>query len=134
MTIRKNAQFSNKCEIRDRDLNWSDIEFCVSDVMLKEELKELEQAIKDRNCVEILDGACDVAVIALNTCYKLFRLFNLNHDESLYRTEKAFEIVTDSNLSKIKLDGTVNVVDNKVKKPDTFKAPDFTKLLEDILK
>lgn len=133
MTIKKNTEFSNKCELRGRSVTWNDMKFCVSDVMLKEELSELEQAINNKDYHEIIDGACDVAVIALNTCYKMFRLLGLDHQDATERTQKAFNIVCDSNLSKICKDGTIIIKDGKVKKPTTFVAPDFSELLNGLV-
>jgi len=128
--IEKNTAFSNKCEIRDKIVTWQDIEFATSDLMLQEEVRELIDAVSKRDEAETLDGAYDIAVISLNVAYKLFRNLGFDHLESCERTKEGFDIVLNSNLSKIKPDGTIDIDENgKVMKPDTFIKPNFTDLL-----
>jgi hypothetical protein len=128
--VSKNAEFSHKLELAKKEVSWEYLDFSF-DNLLREEFNELGAALKDKDEVEILDGAFDVSVIALNIAYKLFRMKGLNHEEAALRTEEGFHRVLDSNLSKLHPDGTVKYrEDGKVLKPETFRAPVFEDLLK----
>ncbi len=127
--VSKNAEFSDKLELARNKVTWEYLEFSYSN-LLQEEFNELGAALKEKDEVEVLDGAFDVSVIALNIAYKLFRQKGCNHEEAKLKTEEGFHRVLDSNLSKLHPDGTVKFrEDGKVMKPETFKPPVFDDLL-----
>jgi hypothetical protein len=128
--VSKNAEFSDKLELSRNTVTWDYLGFSF-DNLLREEFNELGDAIKDKDEVELLDGAFDVSVIALNIAYKLFRMKGCSHEEAQLKTEEGFHRVLDSNLSKLHPDGTVKFRDDgKVMKPETFRAPVFEDLLK----
>lgn len=129
--IEKNTLFSHRCELKDgeKEVDWGTLEFAVDDKMLKEEYLELFNAVIDKDEVNVLDGAYDVSVIALNIAYKLFRMKGFNHEQATIKTELGFHRVLDSNLSKIKPDGTVEYNGDKVAKPSTYFKPKLDDLL-----
>ena len=59
--------------------------------LLKEELKELEQGIKNKNLVEIMDAFCDLEYVLLGSVIE-FGMFNM--------FQKNFNLVHESNMSK----------------------------------
>ncbi len=128
--VSKNAEFSHKLELAKNAPTWEYINFSV-DNLLREEFNELSDAIKEKDEIEVLDGAFDVSVIALNIAYKLFRLKGFTHEQAVAKTEDGFHRVLDSNLSKLHPDGTVKYrEDGKVLKPSTFFSPVFEDLLK----
>lgn len=72
----KNIEFSYKCEFNSGQklVKWSDIEFSTGEHMLMEEIEETKKGLDENNKIEILDGAGDVMVIALNLIYKMSNL------------------------------------------------------------
>lgn len=128
--VSKNAVFSDKLELVRNEVTWDYLKFSHNN-LLQEEFNELGNAIDEKDEIEILDGAFDVSVIALNIAYKLFRKNGLDHEEAVKRTEEGFHRVLDSNLSKLQEDGTVKFrEDGKVMKPESFKPPFFDDLLK----
>jgi hypothetical protein len=127
--VSKNAEFSDKLELSRNKVTWDYLWFSY-DNLLREEFNELGAAIKEKDEIELLDGAFDVSVIALNIAYKLFRQKGCSHEEAKLKTEEGFHRVLDSNLSKLHPDGTVKFrEDGKVMKPETFRSPVFDDLL-----
>ena len=105
--LEKNMEFSEKFEIPNNKLDYDYLEFSAGQSMLSEEVRELKEAIKLKDDVEILDGAIDVAVIALNIAYKLFRMKGYNPTVATIKSKEAFKEVIDSNMSKLTKDGRV---------------------------
>lgn len=134
----KNIEFCERAELQSPHQNnkldkWVYLEWCASDALLGEEVSELRQAITGHDEVETLDGAYDVAIIALNIAYKLFRKKGLSENEAVKRTFEGFDRTVDSNLSKLKNDNIFKPVfrdDGKVMKGDNFIAPFYSDLLE----
>lgn len=115
--------------------------------LIKEELKELEQAIEDNNFIEVIDALFDLSYVVNGTGVA----FGIDMD-------KAFEIGHESNMSKLcqTEDEAIKTVEsytalgintnyrksnqcdyyvvyhvktNKILKSINFKLPDFTKML-----
>lgn len=59
-----------------RELTKEELDF--RDSLLREEIRELREAIIDDNRVEILDALCDIIYVALGTCNTM----SINHDFS----------------------------------------------------
>lgn len=135
--IRLNTIFVDKVELAQNNpivTNLSNleeiIEFSFHNLLL-EEVDELRIGLKDKSDIEILDGALDVAVVALNIAYKLFRSKGLPDYEAYYRTNLAFGEVIRSNLSKINAKGEVVFAPNgKVVKPMNYVRPELEQYLD----
>ncbi len=103
------------------------------DNLLQEEFDELHDAILNKNDVEIIDGAIDCAVIALNIAYKLFRLKGFESGEAYTRTYNSFGEVIKSNLSKVNDKGEASFNESgKVIKGSSYFAPNLTPYLEPV--
>lgn len=126
--IEMNCKFSEELELHPdnpKDLNWNYIKYSC-DNLLKEEFLELQEAIYKCDKPEVLDGAFDVAVVALNIAYKLFRLTGDMPVDACYKVEEGFRRVLESNLSKLPVTFSE---DGKVKKGDNFFKPNFEDLI-----
>lgn len=80
----------NQIAGNDSKLTWADMKFQVK--LLQDELDETKEAIENKDTVELLDGAADVAVVLFGLIRKL-EILGFNVDHALYR-------VSDNNLSK----------------------------------
>lgn len=135
--IRLNTIFSDKLELAANNPilqsltdPYDVVEFSYANLLL-EEVEELRIALKEKNDVEILDGALDVAVVSLNIAYKLFRSKGLSDYESYHRTQLSFAEVIKSNLSKINIKGeVVFATDGKVLKPNSYTPPNLYPYLD----
>ena len=85
--------------------------------LIKEELSELDQAIREKNIVEVADALTDILYVT----YGAGHAFGINLD-------KCFEEVQNSNMSKLGEDGKpiYNSKGKVMKGPNYFK-PDLTK-------
>jgi len=130
--IKRNIEFSNTVELHkdnpmtDGKVTWPYIQKTI--LFLEEEMDETYDAYFKKDRVELLDGALDVAVVALNLAYKLFRLYEFTHEEAELKVLESFNEVIESNMSKRSPDGSVSFDRNgKVKKPETFKPVSLDK-------
>lgn len=130
--IKLNARFARDVElhgdnpIASSGVTWEYIQKSLK--FLEEEIDETYDGFFRRDKEDTLDGALDVAVVALNLAYKLFRMSGFDHDQSVKKTEDSFKEVIDSNLSKITPCGSVFFDANgKVIKPETFKPVNLKK-------
>ena len=95
-----------------------------------DKLNEINQAIRryyaqsdvvSPDLIEAIDAITDIEVINLGTAVT----YGVDAD-------RAFGIVHDSNMSKVFPDGTMHKNEfGKVIKPDTYRAPDLTVMLND---
>ena len=87
--------------------------------LIKEELDELEKAIKDKDIIEVADALTDILYVT----YGAGHAFGINLD-------KCFNEVQQSNMSKLGADGKpiYNELGKVMKGPNYFK-PDFSKFL-----
>jgi NTP pyrophosphatase (non-canonical NTP hydrolase) len=133
----KNLEFSYRGELQNPNFEdkykdvWEYLDFSRGDTMLAEEVRELNQAIDEKDPIETLDGAYDVAVIALNIPFKYFMSLGLSEDEAMRRTKEGFMRVVDSNLSKLDTTKFVAEFDpsGKILKGGGFRPPVFDDLL-----
>ena len=88
--------------------------------LIKEELEELNQAIKDKDIKEVADALTDILYVT----YGAGHAFGVNLD-------KCFEEVQQSNMSKLGTDGKpiYNESGKVMKGPNYFK-PDLSKFLK----
>ena len=88
--------------------------------LIKEELEELNQAIKDRDMKEVADALTDILYVT----YGAGHAFGINLD-------KCFDEVQKSNMSKLGTDGKpiYNESGKVMKGPNYFK-PDLNKFLK----
>ena len=88
--------------------------------LIKEELEELNQAIKDKDMKEVADALTDILYVT----YGAGHAFGINLDE-------CFDEVQKSNMSKLGKDGKpiYNESGKVMKGPNYFK-PDLNKLLK----
>lgn len=88
--------------------------------LIKEELRELQEAIECGNIVEVADALTDILYVV----YGAGAAFGIDLDA-------CFEEVHDSNMSKLMPDGTVKRrEDGKVLKGPNFFQPDLKKVLD----
>ena len=89
--------------------------------LIKEELLELENAIKENNLVETADALTDILYVT----YGAGHAFGIDLD-------KCFEEVQKSNMSKLdKLGQPIYDVSGKVMKGPLYFKPNFKKILND---
>ena len=85
--------------------------------LIKEELSELDQAIKEKNIVEVADALTDILYVT----YGAGHAFGIDLD-------KCFEEVQNSNMSKLGLDGKPIFNDKgKVMKGPKYFKPNLSK-------
>ncbi len=88
--------------------------------LIKEELEELNQAIKDNDIKEVADALTDILYVT----YGAGHAFGIDLD-------KCFEEVQKSNMSKLGLDGKpIYNDDGKVMKGPKYFKPDLTKFIK----
>jgi len=88
--------------------------------LIKEELEELNQAIKDKNIREIADALTDILYVT----YGAGHAFGINLDQ-------CFDEVQKSNMSKLGADGRPIYNENgKVMKGPNYFKPDLNKFLK----
>jgi len=88
--------------------------------LIKEELEELNKAIKDKDIKEVADALTDILYVT----YGAGHAFGINLD-------KCFDEVQQSNMSKLGSDGKPIYNENgKVMKGPNYFKPDLKKLLE----
>ena len=106
--VKKKAEFPNEKIIKLRyDL-------------IKEELEELGQAIKDRDIKEVADALTDILYVT----YGAGHAFGINLD-------KCFEEVQSSNMSKLDINGKPIYNENgKVMKGPNYFKPDLSKFIK----
>ena len=87
--------------------------------LIKEELEELQQAMKDKNLLEVADALTDILYVT----YGAGHAFGIDLD-------KCFEEVQNSNMSKLGSDGKplYNESGKVMKGPNYFK-PDLSKFI-----
>jgi predicted HAD superfamily Cof-like phosphohydrolase len=88
--------------------------------LIDEELKELRQALDERNLIEVADALTDLLYVV----YGAGHSFGVNLD-------KCFEEVHNSNMSKLDEDGEpIYREDGKVLKGPNYWAPDLKRVLD----
>ena len=103
--MNKAMQFSEQFEIANNELGYEYLEKSFG--YLAEEFKELEQALKNKDDIEILDGAYDVAFVAINIAYKLIRQKGFKDLPARARNISGFLAVCENNLTKLDENGKV---------------------------
>lgn len=135
-TIELNCEFSNSLELDPRNpylqkygLDYGYLTYSW-DKILREETTEIGRAIAEKNDVEIIDGAFDTAVVALNIAYKAFRMKGFGHEEAAAKTEEGFRRVCLNNLTKLNENGKPEFNEQgKVIKPEGYKKVELQDLL-----
>jgi predicted HAD superfamily Cof-like phosphohydrolase len=88
--------------------------------LIKEELEELNKAIKDKDMKEVADALTDILYVT----YGAGHAFGINLD-------KCFDEVQESNMSKLGVDGKPIYNENgKVMKGPNYFKPDLNKFLK----
>ena len=88
--------------------------------LIKEELEELGQALKDRDIKEVADALTDILYVT----YGAGHAFGINLD-------KCFEEVQSSNMSKLDINGKPIYNENgKVMKGPNYFKPDLSKFIK----
>tara|TARA_B100001029_G_C15002141_1_gene418758 strand:- start:53 stop:424 length:372 start_codon:yes stop_codon:yes gene_type:complete len=106
--VKKNAELSTN-KINDLRIN-----------LIKEELSELQKALKEKDIIEVADALTDILYVT----YGAGHAFGINLD-------KCFEEIQNSNMSKLGNDGRpiYNDTGKVMKGPNYFK-PDLTKFIK----
>ena len=87
--------------------------------LIQEELEELNDAMLDRNIVEVADALADLLYVVYGTAV----VYGINMEPIVQEVHR-------SNMSKIALDGSVEYDERgKVMKPETFEEPQLRGLL-----
>lgn len=87
--------------------------------LIHEEVRELNQAVEERNNVEVADALCDIIVVTIGMMVSLDLPIQALWDE-----------VMRSNMAKINPDGSVTRrADGKVLKPEGWTPPDLAGVL-----
>ena len=88
--------------------------------LIKEELEELTEAMKDENLLEVADALTDILYVT----YGAGHAFGINLD-------KCFDEVQNSNMSKLGEDGKpIYNEDGKVMKGPNYFKPDLSKYIK----
>ena len=118
-SVKKFMQTFNQ-EIKDKTEFPSDKIVKLRYELIKEELEELNQAIKDKDLKEIADALTDILYVT----YGAGHAFGVNLD-------KCFDEVQKSNMSKLGIDGKpIYNEDGKVMKGPNYFKPDLNKFLK----
>lgn len=135
--IELNCEFAEKIELDPRNsylqkygLDYGYLTYSWDNI-LREETSEIGAAIAQKDDVEILDGAFDTAVVALNLAYKLLRMKGFDHKEASKRTEEGFKRVCENNLTKLNANGKPEFnEEGKAVKPTGYKSVELGDLLK----
>lgn len=132
-TIDLFCQFADKLELaKDENHNYINnpsFEFMQRRMdFLDEEVNELREGIKQKDLVEILDGAIDTTFIAMTQAYHLFRATGHDHIASVTGVRSSMLMVGMANMLKNKPTGK----GEKITKPDNWISPN--KRLEWLIK
>lgn len=101
---------------------------------IESEFEEMTAALEARDPVEYIDGSLDIVVLALNNVYHYLRDQGLNQVSAGAGTLNLLDEVLNSNLTKVKTDGTVEFNSmGKIIKPARYKAPDIKGVLEKLV-
>lgn len=122
------CQFSDQFELLHNAPTYEFLKWRMGDKMMTEEVRELNEAIDAKDDVEIVDGACDVAFIALTQAYITFRKFGCSHNQALWKVRAAFEEVCRTNLAK----NPPSEAGQKITKPDGWKPPRIADLFRHV--
>jgi predicted HAD superfamily Cof-like phosphohydrolase len=118
-SVKKFMQTFNQ-EIKDKTEFPSDKIVKLRYELIKEELEELNQAIKDKDLKEIADALTDILYVT----YGAGHAFGVNLD-------KCFDEVQKSNMSKLGIDGKPIYNENgKVMKGPNYFKPNLNKFLK----
>lgn len=118
------CQFSGRLELAANDPGLTFIKRRMD--FLEEEVKELDDAIEDDDVVEMIDGAADVAFIAITQVYHVFRHAGFEHDKAVAKTRQALMEVGRTNIIKV----PPTEKGAKITKPEGWKPPQIADLLE----
>jgi hypothetical protein len=141
-------EFCFDCEVRDQEVNIITLINTLG--FLREEVNETDEALEDYSitlgrkeslCIadnkesftEIIDGALDTAYVAINLVTKALLSKGLKKEKVKSVLLELFHEVANSNLAKKKPDGTVDLKDGKIQKPEGWSKPELGKILESYL-
>ena len=98
---------------------------------MQEEVRETDSAIMIKDDAEILDGAGDVAFVALNIIYKWGIIHHRTHEEAQNLIYEVMNRICDANLNKRQPDGKIVFnFQGKVEKPIGWKSPEYDDIIE----
>jgi len=116
-TIDLICQFTDKLELA---VNKPSYEFLDRRMdFLDEEVEELREGILDKDDLEIIDGAADVAFIAITQIYLGYRNLGVDHPTALVKTRATLILVGRANLTK----NIPTKPGDKITKPEGWKSP-----------
>lgn len=122
------CQFSDQFELVHNKPDYAFLKWRMGDKMLAEEVRELNEAIEAQDDAEIVDGACDVAFIALTQAYITFRKFGCSHMQATWKVRAAFEEVCLTNLAKT----PATEPGQKITKPEGWRKPRIADLFRHV--
>ncbi len=111
--------FCEDFELKFNNPDYDFLKFRMGENMLAEEVRELNKAIEEKNDIEIVDGACDVAFIALVQAYIVFRKYGSDPINATGKVRAAMMEVCKSNLKK----NPPEEAGKKITKPDGWAPP-----------
>lgn len=118
------CQFTQKLELSVNEPSYDFMQVRMD--FLAEEVEELQTALNDKDDVEIIDGAADVAFIAITQIYHAFRNKGKTHNEALLKTKAALMEVGLTNIIKV----PPTEKGAKIQKPEGWESPRIAELLE----
>ena len=92
---------------------------------LYEELHEYTKGFRLEDMEETIDGAGDVAFLAINLIYKTFRHYGLDSEDAEVYTYETLCRITEANMNKAQPDGKFRKVGRKVIKPEGWQPPRY---------
>lgn len=128
--ISKGTEFARDLEL---DVNRPGYDYLAATtrIYLDEEVNETLSACIEQDDAEIIDGAGDIAFIALNLIYKWGIQKKMNHLQATHLIYEVMHRIGDANLSKKQSDGSVKRnEEGKVLKPDNFVAPIYDDIIQ----
>lgn len=117
------CQFSKKLELLANDSTYDFMKRRMD--FLHEEVKELQDAIEAKNDAEILDGAMDVAFLAITQAYHLLRMKGFEHHAAVMRVRWSMHEIGETNMVK----NPPKTPGDKITKPEGWAPPDLEKIL-----
>lgn len=111
------CQFSDKLELA---ANEPSLDFMKRRMdFLQEEVEELEDGLAEEDLLETIDGAADVAFVAITQIYHGFRSCGFDHVAALVKTRTTLLLVGKANMAK----NIPTKPGEKITKPEGWKSP-----------
>lgn len=113
--IRENKKFHSLPSVAESELSYA---------LIKEELEEYREAMRNHDTTEVADALIDMLYLVIGAMRR--------HGMSAQLATALFNEVHASNMSKVTKDGKIiKRIDGKILKPDTYFAPNIKRILDE---